>query len=289
MQEKPLEVNVAYATLREVEVIRMFRKIIKILCIIQLLTGFSVYAEPSRPLSTDRPDKTESAYSVDKGYFQIEMDLFSYSDAAAPGEKQLVLSSINFKYGLTERSDLQLLFDGYIEQTSIDSKGSQSDQYGTGDLSLRYKYNLWGNDEGDDALALMPYVKMPTASSEIGNGSYEGGLIMPYALGLTETLGLGLMTELDLVRDNDNAGNHLAFVNSITVSNDFNEFFGMYLEYFTEQQMEENKSFVATFDVGFTVALSTYSQLDFGLNTGVTSAADDLNPFVGFSHKFSGQ
>src|SRR5438093_6841318 len=32
-----------------------------------------------RELSTDRPDKTESPYTVDAGHFQIEMDLVSYS------------------------------------------------------------------------------------------------------------------------------------------------------------------------------------------------------------------
>src|SRR5215208_5769920 len=32
-----------------------------------------------RELSTDRPDKTESPYTVDAGHVQIEMDLASYS------------------------------------------------------------------------------------------------------------------------------------------------------------------------------------------------------------------
>src|SRR5687768_7839887 len=35
--------------------------------------------EQMREMSTDRPDKTESPYTVDAGHFQIEMDLFSYS------------------------------------------------------------------------------------------------------------------------------------------------------------------------------------------------------------------
>src|SRR5687767_1670767 len=33
---------------------------------------------PMREMATDRPDKTESAYSVDAGHFQIEMDLVNY-------------------------------------------------------------------------------------------------------------------------------------------------------------------------------------------------------------------
>ena len=31
-----------------------------------------------REMSTDRPDKTESPYTVDAGHFQIEWDLFNF-------------------------------------------------------------------------------------------------------------------------------------------------------------------------------------------------------------------
>lgn len=31
-----------------------------------------------RPMSTDRPDKTESLYTVDAGHFQFEADLVSF-------------------------------------------------------------------------------------------------------------------------------------------------------------------------------------------------------------------
>ena len=34
--------------------------------------------EQMREMSTDRPDKTESPYTVDAGHFQIESDLFAY-------------------------------------------------------------------------------------------------------------------------------------------------------------------------------------------------------------------
>ena len=32
-----------------------------------------------RDLSTDRPDQTESAYTVDAGHFQLEMDFLNYA------------------------------------------------------------------------------------------------------------------------------------------------------------------------------------------------------------------
>ena len=39
----------------------------------------------------------------------------------------------------------------------------------------------------------------------------------------------------------------------------------------------------STFDFGFTYALRRDIQFDAGMNIGLTSAADDLNPFIGFS------
>ena len=43
------------------------------------------------------------------------------------------------------------------------------------------KINLWGNDGGDTAAAVIPYVKAPSAPIGIGNGAMEGGLIRPVA------------------------------------------------------------------------------------------------------------
>jgi hypothetical protein len=44
--------------------------------------------ELRRPMTTDRPDRTESPYTVDAGLFQAEIDLFTYgSDASADGNR----------------------------------------------------------------------------------------------------------------------------------------------------------------------------------------------------------
>ena len=45
--------------------------------------------ELRRPLTTDRPDRTESPYTVDAGLFQAEIDLFTYrGDVSDEGEPQ---------------------------------------------------------------------------------------------------------------------------------------------------------------------------------------------------------
>src|SRR4051794_16404126 len=45
-----------------------------------------------RELATDRPDKTETAYSVDAGHFQLEMDLHTYTHDRYNAEHREVLT-----------------------------------------------------------------------------------------------------------------------------------------------------------------------------------------------------
>jgi hypothetical protein len=50
---------------------------------------------------------------------------------------------------------------------------------------MRFKWNLFGNDDNGPALALIPYAKWPTAPiapQGIGNGYIEGSLIAPLAI-----------------------------------------------------------------------------------------------------------
>src|SRR4026209_2035948 len=71
--------------------------------------------ELMREMSTDRPDKTESPYTVDAGHFQVEMDLFGYTrdhDTAAGADSRTETFSVgpvNLKGGLFNNVDLQIL------------------------------------------------------------------------------------------------------------------------------------------------------------------------------------
>ena len=68
-----------------------------------------------RELSTDRPDQTESPYTVDAGHFQVEMDFFNYTaDRDTAGGADLrarawSVAPLNLKLGLTNRLDVQLM------------------------------------------------------------------------------------------------------------------------------------------------------------------------------------
>jgi hypothetical protein len=234
-----------------------------------------------RDMSTDRPDKTESPHTVDAGRFQIETDLvvFTRDREARIETRTTEILPFNFKIGLTSSTDLQIVYGGYTH-----SRTATAHESGFGDITLRLKRNLWGNDGGPTALAVMPFVKIPANTLADLNDEVEGGVIVPLAVGLGSGVGLGLMTEIDLLRS-DAGGYEPSFINSATVSFELTDRVGLYVEAFSEVSADGSRA-VVTIDGGVTVAITDNIQLDAGANVGVTDAADDLAVFVGFSQRY---
>src|SRR5687768_16187025 len=115
--------------------------------------------EYMREMSTDRPDKTESPYTVDAGHFQIEMDLVSYSydrEAISGNFSQRTeswaIAPLNLKAGLCNWADLQVVIEPWNEVRSEmqfnNTVINKTTQRGFGDITARLKCNFWGNDGG---------------------------------------------------------------------------------------------------------------------------------------------
>ncbi|CAA9243578.1 MAG: hypothetical protein AVDCRST_MAG42-2152 [uncultured Chthoniobacterales bacterium] len=249
--------------------------------------------ELMRELSTDRPDKTESPYTVDAGHFQIESDLASFSYDAFNGDptdtttESWSFANTNFKVGLLNNVDLQVVVSTFnhvrTEDRTFDIAEESS---GFGDVVTRLKINLWGNDGGQTALALMPFVKFPTSQQDLGNDAVEGGLIVPLAIALPAEWQMGLMTQFDFNRDGSGSGYHTEFINTVTLSHDIVGDLAGYVEFFSAVSTEDESDWVGTVDLGLTYGLTADIQLDAGVNVGVTRAADDVNPFVGATWRF---
>jgi Putative MetA-pathway of phenol degradation len=238
-----------------------------------------------REMVTDRPDKTESPYTVPEGRVQIELDLANYTRDDSDGFRleTIGVTPFNLKLGVAQNTDLQLIVAPYIHQTATDLQtDARAKTDGFGDITLRLKQNLWGNDDGKTAFGLMPYVTLPTSSNGVGTGKVEFGLIAPLAITLSDSVDLGVMTEIDVVEDDDARGHRVNFVNSATLGFSLTDKLGLYTEIFTEKGAD----WAVTGDAGVTYKLTDELQIDTGINLGLTDAADDVAVFVGLSRRF---
>lgn len=241
-------------------------------------------SEAVREMSTDRPDTTESAYTVPTGLFQVEMSVldFNRDTLAEVSEEAWILGQVNFKIGLDHWTDVQMIFDTFTSVRTRHARGVER-QDGFGDVTLRIKRNLWGNDGGPTALAVMPFVSIPTGA-ELSRGVWEGGLIFPMAVEISPRLGLGLMAEADLVHNDERGGYDVEWLTSATLGFSMTERWGGFVE--VVGIASDSGDFQALFDAGVTFALTDTFVLDAGVRLGLNRPAPDLGLFTGMSFRF---
>ena len=151
-----------------------------------------------------------------------------------------------------------------------------------GELTTRLKINLWGNDGGDDAFAIMPYVKWPLPASDLRNGHTEVGVILP-CMALSETLGLGVMALVDYV-NTEGETMQTQYFTTATLGQSFSDELSAYLE-LASRFIPDAESQVQL-DCGVTYRPTASIQWDFGANIGATRDAPDLVVFGGLTLRY---
>jgi len=241
-----------------------------------------------RELSVDGPAKSASPYTVDAGHFQLEMNLVSYTYDRSPshGSRRRLddwsIAPLNLKVGLLNRLDAQVVLETY-EVVRERTRRGRVMRRGFGDVTVRLKYNVWGNDDGQTAFAAMAYVKAPTSQDHVGNPGVEGGLILPFAASLPWDFDTDLMTRFDAVRDNDGRGYHPEFVHSVDLGHDLIGKLSGYVEWFSDVSTERGAGWESTFDVGLIYGLTPNMQIQAGVDLGLTRAADEVDSFIGLA------
>jgi hypothetical protein len=244
-----------------------------------------------RDMSTDRPDTTESPYTVDAGHFQIEMSFvdFTYdrNNEDSRTVRSFTVAPLLLKVGLLNNADLQIGIDPYTTEKTTDRATDTSETIdGFGDTTLRLKVNLWGNDGGETAFAIMPLVKFPTADDGLGNGNIEGGFISILGVELPNEFSSAFMIEFDFSRDGADEEYIVDLVHTATVGRGLFGDVGGYLEYAGFADLSGEQDYRGYFDAGLTYGLTPDIQLDGGIRVGLTEAADDFGVFSGISLRF---
>lgn len=248
-----------------------------------------------REMSTDRPDTTESPYSVDAGHIQVELSLFDYAHNNDDGVESQALSVLptNIKVGLLNNVDIQFVFTPYERTKFSTDDGDNTIDGFSDDTQIRLKINLWGNDGpqpgfGDTAFAIMPFIKFPTGSGELSNDHVEGGIILPLAIALPGEFGLGLMAEIDFVYDESQDDYGIEVVHTATIGHAIPgiENLGGYIEYIGTAPHDTGSTYQAIASGSLTYTLSDNWILDVGGTIGISDSADDYSIFVGTSFRY---
>jgi hypothetical protein len=245
-----------------------------------------------RKFTPDRPTKGFSVRTIDAGHFELETDLVSYSFSKYLGITTHSVQALdpNFKIGITNWMDFEIQLNGLQSSRSFDGESGATVAHGTGfgDVVLRTKMNLFGNDDGPAGLAVIPYVKLPSSAPVISNGAVEGGLIVPLALRLPQDYLVTLMTEVDALKNTDDGRRYANFVNLVGVSHPLPGVEGAnaMVELFSSAGTDRATPPIYTFDLGMNFRLDKHTILDVGLNLGLNKAAPKAQIYTGISARF---
>ncbi len=246
-----------------------------------------------RAYNTDRSSKTDSPFTIDAGVFQIENDAASWTldernvDRADIRVRTLLFGQTNFKVGLTNLMDLQVIPQGFIERrTSGDDFGPAQTQSGFGDTTVRLKLNLTGNDGGKFVLGFISSLRMPTNGDHLGNSVYEPGFGLPFNYSLPGGFTLFGQTRIDVLDRARSSDRRVLWSNPIGVSRVIYGPVSGYLEFYNAVSSGDGYPWIGTADVGLTCQVTPNFSVDVNSFFGLTRSADDLNIFVGFGHRF---
>ena len=228
-----------------------------------------------REMETDRPDITETPITVDAGHVQYETAFLHYSKQYLENKRQdtYSLNQLNFNVGLTRSTAIQFKFDTYVieDDRSIGSTQKHTSQ-GIGDLTFRLKQNLLGNDGGNFAIALLPYLKVPTAKYKEDNRA-EAGVSVPMRIQLPAEWKLGTQLEVDRLQADGEHALHTELLQSLSLSHELlKNLEGLAETYYTYGlKKREWNNFI---NAALQYEVNSNCKVDAGVNYGIQHQAE---------------
>lgn len=244
-----------------------------------------------RDFAADRPAKSYGPTTIDAGRVQLEMELSNYSYQSTDGIRTRTYVGPNptARVGLTNSVELQLNMAPYVHQhvrdTVADTSTSAS---GVSDLFARAKINLWGNEGGRTAFAIMPYVKFGTAPESLGgNRTTEYGVIAPLSITLPENRSLVINTEVDFLKNSLDSNFHNQYVNTISLSGPIAKDWTLTGELWSQINVDPARTIRQySFDTALAWVPRPNFQWDIGANVGLNKDTPALQVYTGITRRF---
>ena len=237
----------------------------------------------SGPLITDRPDQTESAFSVPLGYMQFEAGWgFSHSEDGGVRLGTHTVPGALARIGLGHGIEARIGFAGWSRESRDNGGGGGGTMIvtGIGDLDIGLKYQLAEALGMRPHIAFMGTVTLPTGGADFGGVRADPSVRLLFAHDISERVGLGynVGATWTSVPDAGGAGATKTLVDAVyTVVFGFalNDRVGAFAESFGTLAVSDGAVSEHLLDGGFTILLRDNLQLDMSAGVGLTGTADD--------------
>jgi hypothetical protein len=244
------------------------------------LVGLWAAAALAQDINPDRPDLTTSAEVVPAGALQIETGL-EYARERVGGaatERQLSVQGV-LRLGLTPALEISIEGEPFLWLRAA------ADDHGSGDYTLGLKYRFFAPapDGGGPALALKPFVKLPTAREPLGSERPDFGALLLMSVALPWSLSLDANAGVAAIGQRRPEGFIPQGIASASLSWAVTERLSTITELFlaTKEERGGRDSLLAT--VALMYRVTPRLAVDAGMRTTLTGRGPDWSAFIGLS------
>lgn len=255
-------------------------KLYRMIPVALALLASPALAEDTETICTDRPTKGNSPCTVPEGMIQIEAEPVFWTRQG--DQEATIWGGFGIKYGVTNSTDVQLFVSPMVD---VRDPSTGLRERGFGDAVVRIKQRV--TPVGAPVqVALLPYVKVPTAGNQLGNGEVEGGMIIPVSFSIGR-VGINVVPSLDLLSSSDQQGRHIQFTGVVAATVPLNSKLSLAGELWTAQNWDPAGTIQQySADAAVTYLLNSDVQLDVGANFGLNSQTPDVQFYTGISFRF---
>jgi hypothetical protein len=232
----------------------------------------------TEPISTDRPDFTETPDAVPLGRVQIESG-YTYTRTGDGGQDH-TLPELLLRVGLLRDFELRIDWAGW--SWGEDGGGWTASH---NDVGVGFKVHLLDRDGAVPSLGFIGQVSVPVGEPPAGEDDFvpEGKLCWSYDL----TDRVSLSGNANLAAAISEAGDRYAEpAASVSLGVALTERVGAYAEYFGSYPTGRGPPPAHSFNAGVTFLATNDLQFDARIGVGLNDHADDLFAGVGFAVRF---
>lgn len=251
------------------------------MCVLSLTAAagaeFQPMEAPPRPLAPE-----PNPYTIEPGRFAIEVDAVNYTRDRRDGITTTALEwPVTLRVGILHNFEFQVQVETFVWERARNQETETNS--GFGNVYLRPKVNIWGNDReiegGRTAFAVMPFLKLPTETHGLGNNVIEGGIMFPFDVDLVDRLILEITPEIGIFRDDPDrrTGYHPEAAALFSLNYEATEIITVFGEFFAAVSAESGSPWIGVVAAGVTFDLDPHTVIEPAVALGVTREADDYN------------
>ncbi len=244
-------------------------RVISLLLLSLSLVAFSQETSTSPKIGelvTDRPDFTESAEVVPKGWLQWESG-FQFDRSGT--SRGYTFGAPLLRFGISKKFELRLATDGVVGQRESGDPLLR----GMADSSIGFKYKIVDESKWFPSFSAIPAVSLPSGHSAFSSGKADPGV--KFALGKDVPLGFSVSSNINYNSLSDGIGRYNQSAVTLSVGHAFGERFAGYWELYSFNHDERNSGRMTVFQSGVTTAVGQNAQLDVSVGRRLTSVGPD--------------